>query len=371
MKKTTLFLISFLSCSILLYSNDLAKDYQKLIASYDVPNFVTESKSHKEFWDGIVSNNEDFVEFFYAVVNKKGDAREAQLRINKDYYEMELYLRSLHTVDGDSLSHWLIDDLGAKQVSLNAKISLVYDDDANAFVVPDGRIYINTGLMDLEDMDYKMLLGVCAHEFAHFVLQHAYVGTYKTVKKEKKNNTIAAITAGVNILSSGYAAANGIEQDWDAVGKGVDNLIESAKKDAEKYKYKYNREQEIEADIIAYRFLDWIGAGGEAYIDCLRLLQKNNIFDWYQSEDSKHPATEYRIGLLSYLDRNKEAIQNISKLYDAMKNQGFDKLGSLDDFSKRLQKEKNRKKTFEELFKRGFSNLGTFEEFSNKVVFVD
>ncbi|MDL2223101.1 hypothetical protein LJB98_03280, partial [Bacteroidales bacterium OttesenSCG-928-M11] len=59
---------------------------------------------------------------------------------------------------------------------------------------------------------------------------------------------------------------------------------------------------------------------------------------------------------------------NISKLYDAMKNRGFNDLGTPDEFSNRLQDEGKRKKAYDALNKYGFNDLGTFDEFSNRVV---
>lgn len=81
----------------------------------------------------------------------------------------------------------------------------------------------------------------------------------------------------------------------------IENNIIWAGDNALKYRYKYSREQEVEADIIAYRFLEYMGLGGENYINALRAIGYEN--DAYYDDTSSHPTTEFRVKLLEYLGK--------------------------------------------------------------------
>ena len=61
----------------------------------------------------------------------------------------------------------------------------------------------------------------------------------------------------------------------------------------------YGKKQEIEADIIAYRYLEWIGIGGDAYIQMLKLIDSD--LEIFQNSGESHPLTSERIALLQYM----------------------------------------------------------------------
>lgn len=171
MKKIVLLLIGFVFCATPLFGKNLTKEYAKMIARYDIPTSVVESANDEGFWNGVWRNNKELADYFEAVTKEKKAAMEAQRRIRARYLQNELFLNTLDVISKDSILLRLYDDLGIKSIYPDLKLFFVYDREPNAFVVPDGRIYINTGLLDLEGFNYNMLLGVCAHECAHFLLQ--------------------------------------------------------------------------------------------------------------------------------------------------------------------------------------------------------
>ena len=100
-----------------------------------------------------------------------------------------------------------------------------------------------------------------------------------------------------------YAASNGVSYEqnyWDSIGIISEGLIEAFEKDAYYFKFKYTRNQEIESDIIAYRFCEAMGISGYAYIMALQLLGDSDVY-LRASSTSDHPTTAYRILLLKYL----------------------------------------------------------------------
>ena len=108
--------------------------------------------------------------------------------------------------------------------------------------------------------------------------------------------------SGLVAASDAYATSQGAEIDSESTSEYIENTFESASKDSYLYKFKYSREQELEADIIAIRFLEWIGINPQYYIDTLKQL--GTEYDLMYDEESDHPTTKYRIDLLSFLIKN-------------------------------------------------------------------
>ena len=66
------------------------------------------------------------------------------------------------------------------------------------------------------------------------------------------------------------------------------------------FQFKYSREQELEADLIAYRYCEIMGIGGYAYILALELL--GDDFGSLKAEkQSDHPTIAYRVAFLKYI----------------------------------------------------------------------
>ena len=72
---------------------------------------------------------------------------------------------------------------------------VVRDPQANAFALPNGSIYVTTGLISkLEDED--QLAGVLAHEMTHVTDRHAYLA-YRDYRRKSTIISIAAYAASV------------------------------------------------------------------------------------------------------------------------------------------------------------------------------
>lgn len=63
-------------------------------------------------------------------------------------------------------------DLARKDWDVPYTVTLLDDDEVNAFAVPGGPIYVNTGLMRLASTDEE-LASVLAHEASHIVRRHS------------------------------------------------------------------------------------------------------------------------------------------------------------------------------------------------------
>ena len=177
----------------------------------------------------------------------------------------------------------------------------------NAFSAPDGYIYLTSDLVSEFHYDKNLVIPVCAHEVAHYICKHILAQAWATARKEEENRGWAALTISLQnlILIGGdiYAASQGAtvrEMDPDAYSRNNQAIINFFDTRSYFYGFQYSREQELEADLIAYRFLEAIGLGGYAMIMALEML--NDPSD--NQEDiatNDHPTTQYRIEFLKYI----------------------------------------------------------------------
>lgn len=302
MKRIILLFLICSVCNICIHGQN--KEFDKLIKEYDVIEYVKSLDRSKpeQFWDAIWRNNEKLIKLYDAVAKKKGIAMDAK----KDLYQAAIFSADYYNnlqldTEFQYIADTLLNIIGIKNVFPDAKAYVIYSDQFNAFACPDGKLYLTSGIVLCDSISIKGLLGICAHEATHFLLQHSLAEAYAYRKKEKKNNIIAGVVSAVDAAANAYAQANGAvgKDSWNYVNERIESNIIEARDNALKYKYKYSREQEIEADIIAYRFLEWLGVGGENYINALRAIGYEN--DIFYDETSDHPTTEFRVKLLEYL----------------------------------------------------------------------
>lgn len=280
------------------------KKFNKLINEFDVIEYVEKLEKNRPdlFWDAVWRNNEALNKLYEAITKKKSTAKAAQ----KDLYKAALYSADYYNnlpivMDYQFVADTLLNRLCIKPVFRDAEMYIIESNAINAYARPDGKIYITTAAIMCDSIPIEGMLGICAHETAHFLLQHSLAEAYSYRKKENKNKIIAGIVSAVDAVANAYAQANGAvgNESWDDVSERIESNIIWAGNNALKYRYRYSREQEIEADIIAYRFLEYMGLGGEHYINALKAIGYEN--DMYYDDTSNHPTTEFRVKLLEYM----------------------------------------------------------------------
>lgn len=306
---------------LILYSNAqngfgnrfINNQYDKLIKKYDVISSIktAERNDVSGFWNILSNTNKDRQSF----ENKRNSklAKESLKEIAIAVYNSQPYY--------DSLQRYSLDDNMNKMFweticgsNLSERVSefcIISDNEPNAFSTPNGGIYITDEFVDLLTCDDE-LIGVLAHEMAHFQLQHALVETYKTKKIEHKNKVAAIISSAAVAATEVYSQVTLAEADLppstnNDVSGTINNLSRAAKRSTQKFHYKYSKNQEIEADIIAFRFLEWIGLNKDSYINALKLIKAKNPMHEMDDTMSDHPSIDFRIGLLEYLStKSKE-----------------------------------------------------------------
>lgn len=147
---------------------------------------------------------------------------------------------------------------------------VIKDNDLNAFALPGGKIFINSGAI-LKANTEAELAGLLAHEMAHAVLSH-----------------------GFRLMTQGTATAN-LTRLLPAGGYVTGLLVT-----------RYSREMEREADILGTRILARAGYAADGLLNLMHTLKKE-----YRNQEpplpwfSTHPPTDERIRYIRGLVRDR------------------------------------------------------------------
>jgi predicted Zn-dependent protease len=177
-------------------------------------------------------------------------------------------------------------------------IKIVQSDEVNAFALPGGYLYVNTGLILAADQEAE-LAGVLAHETAHVAARHGA----ETAAKESAMNL-----ASIPLIFLGGAAGAGARQ---AAGLAIPLSF-----------LKFTRSQEAEADYLGAQYMYKAGYDPSAMLSFFEKLQAKEKAKpgTVSSLFSDHPPTASRIRAI------KEEIQTILPARDqyAISSSEFD-----------------------------------------------
>lgn len=180
------------------------------------------------------------------------------------------------------------------------KFRAVRDPQPNAFALPNGSIYVTTGLMTLIDNE-SQLAAILAHELTHVMRRHTYVHNRSNRKKFLTMNVMAAI---------GAYAPGGIVGAVITVVTTVAPFIMIATM------YGYSRDLEREADLKGIDMMISAEYAPEEMVNVMKLLKKDfegeNIRLFYND----HPSLEERIKYLSgYLGARADRVTHQMELH--------------------------------------------------------
>ena len=158
------------------------------------------------------------------------------------------------------------------------------DPTPNAFALPNGSIYINTGLLALLD-DEGQLASVFAHEVTHVLKRHTYA----------QNRSIRKKVLAINILST--------IATWNPIGGGagmaIDVIANVSPLILGLSVFGYSRELEKEADLEGLKSLTGGGYAPQEMVNTFKLLQKDIEGEQLNSFYSDHPKLEDRVTYVS------------------------------------------------------------------------
>ncbi|MAJ15402.1 MAG: hypothetical protein CMN44_10715 [SAR116 cluster bacterium] len=181
--------------------------------------------------------------------------------------------------------------------NLSIKPIIVFNESINAFVTGNNKIYIHSGL--LENLDsFEELEGIIAHELGHLVLGH--VESRKIMHDFNSKITNAGIFALIGLSLSGMN--NNIE---GAIIAGNDFYY--------KNQFRYNRTQELEADIFSIKALNRLKKSSLGLNDFFKKIKRRNqLFLNKNNYYNSHPNPENRLDIINSMSRVKKT--NLTKV---------------------------------------------------------
>lgn len=196
-------------------------------------------------------------------------------------------------------------------VVVPVSIKVIDSDEVNAFALPGGFFFVNTGLILKADSEAE-LAGVMAHEIAHIAARH---GTRQATRGQIIN------LATIPLIFVGGWAGYGIRQ-----GAGV--LIPMGF-------LQFSRSFEREADLLGLQYLYKAGYDPTAFVD---------FFEKLQADEKRKPGTMAKVFSSHPLtdDRISNAQKNIDEILQA-KPEYVVTTSEFDKVKQRLQMMDNRR----------------------------
>lgn len=163
---------------------------------------------------------------------------------------------------------------------------VINDPTYNAFAIPGGHIFINSGLFLGMDQESE-LAGVMSHEIAHVTSRHI-----SSRIERSDRNTLLAVGGMLAAVLIGMGGGSGDAAQAVAVGT-LGALTAS--------ELSYSREDELQADSVGLKILARNGYTGQGM---MTILGKMRARQWYGPKDfptylSSHPALEDRLAFIS------------------------------------------------------------------------
>jgi beta-barrel assembly-enhancing protease len=137
----------------------------------------------------------------------------------------------LPKVEADHLNNLfnrLISNCGRRK-ELNFTLTVIQDDSVNAFALPGGYVFVNTGLLDYVKNDSE-LAGILGHEIAHVDRRHSMKAIYRAVGfsalvglllnngDDIRRKEIMGQIAGISISLAQLGYSRGAELEADRYG---------------------------------------------------------------------------------------------------------------------------------------------------------
>ncbi len=181
---------------------------------------------------------------------------------------------------------------GAAPEHVAWRFRVLRDPVPNAFALPNGSIYVNSGLLALLD-DEAQLASVLAHEVTHVTKRHTYLQNRSTRKKVLAINIIEAIGF--------WNPAAG------AAGLAVDLIASVSPFILTTTIFGYSRDLEREADREGVRLLQGAGYDPQEMVNTFKILRQDIEGEQLKFFYSDHPQLTERIAYVSTLANGNTA----------------------------------------------------------------
>jgi len=165
----------------------------------------------------------------------------------------------------------------------NLSIRVIIDNEPNAFCLPNGAIFINTGLLSAIRSEEE-LIAVIAHEVAHFELDHHVMNINLAVQRQKRAEFWAGFATVVAATADAYLSMK--NENYIPGGITLATAVissEIAASAIDRLGAKYSDKQELEADAAAGEVLKYLNIDPKALSSVLSrinnyLVATNNLY---------------------------------------------------------------------------------------------
>ncbi len=194
----------------------------------------------------------------------------------------------------------------------NIFIKIIKDPEPNAFALPNGCIIISTGLLSTIQSEDE-LVGILAHEVAHFALDHQVLNYNKEIDRKKRAEfwatfaTVVAASADVYLTVNNNDHIPGILTASTAIVATVfsEEIIN-------RLGVKYNQAQESEADNASKEILEVLKYDKLGLSAALQRIKNYCIMTGNYlalSGSGTHPSLDTRISLLGQVNNFETFVQ--------------------------------------------------------------
>lgn len=312
--KKSLFLIVVLAATFISNAANPDRMYRKLIEKYDIPAAAdtVAPGDPSAFWNAVIDYDAPYTDFLNDMAKDRGAEKEARQETAKLPRLYPQYDQSI--VEGmQGYCDSLLTDMGIPSLGRNCALYVVDSDQANTFTALTDNgfaICITTGLMGRKGVTRDVVMGYVADEFVHGVMQMHTQSYYARAKKDRKEKLMGGLlVAGTIGLVATLEAIDPTPADdyYDYLDNDVDvdvNVNVAPQFPTPKFFFKYLPELEYEADLLAYRFMQYMGKGAD-YINGLKILG-SSYYALY-GPDTDQPTIQERINFLEYATSHPEA----------------------------------------------------------------
>lgn len=180
-------------------------------------------------------------------------------------------------------------------------IHIIKDLSPNAFIFPNGSLFITTGLLSTINSEQE-LIGVLAHEISHFVLDHSIININKATARQNRALFWATVATGVAAAADIYVASNNQYYIPGALTMSTAilayNIAESVN---QRFGIQYSHEQEMKADKCAIELMKFIEVDPTALSSALSKIKEYCIITGNYialTDEGIHPAINERISAI-------------------------------------------------------------------------
>ena len=268
----------------------------------ELKNISFEANSITDLWTIEALNRE-----VYETLINNGFQNEVRAEYDKEANEYFKFLKGNNLIFEDQFLESYISTLLSKiypdklkdgrASSLN--IHIRKDNEPNAFIFPNGTLFISTGLLSTINSEDE-LIGVLAHEITHMVLDHSIVNYIEEQKREQRGMFWSAIATGavaaaevVMASKNEYYIPGNLTLTTAMLARDVSQRINK------RLGILCSQNQEYEADEVACKVLIFLKKDKYALSSALQKIKNSLVesgnYNSLENGSETHPAIENRI----------------------------------------------------------------------------